>query len=585
MKHTNRLLSCLLTLVMLIGMISVCSTGILAASNGPLSYGPEELAAASNKVSLHTPKIVGMSMAPGGTDWYMLHGLNMNVFGPDGVPVLMSEDEITFVVHAYAPDEEPSGTFLQLNLANNFCNLTENVESSAYAEAEEMHSANYDYYYKELSYTWTLPDEFDEKVYEEASEHMWQIRVRGYNTVTTNLYYLAIMVNGEIMFEADGDRIFNASHQNASLVSAVEAPETAKPIAVKADKPENPTDYSSLVFDDLGGELAAGNYNATITFSNRGTDPSFNPNDEAHVSALSNKLLSVTLNGAGDPITVDYTKSDLLTMLNAVVCTAYDTITIPFTLAADGTVGLDITHYGVYDLLISDVTIERVLTREEKDAASVNEAIAAIGTVTEENYQVAGALIDTAEKAYDDFVAEYGQEKADTMITGVESMTAARTEYDRIAAAKAEEAKQAAIQKANDAINAIGAVDEINADNYQAKQELVTAAEAAVKELTDAYGEEILSSVTNYAIIAEAKTKIEEVILSTQYTLGDVTEDDEINASDALMALQHSVKLITLADNSFSAADVDASGVVDATDALYILQYSVKLIDAFPAEQ
>lgn len=66
---------------------------------------------------------------------------------------------------------------------------------------------------------------------------------------------------------------------------------------------------------------------------------------------------------------------------------------------------------------------------------------------------------------------------------------------------------------------------------------------------------------------------------------GDPNEDGKIDAADALLALQHSVQLITLEGKSFTAADVDNNGVVDASDALYILQKSVRLISSFPAEE
>lgn len=65
---------------------------------------------------------------------------------------------------------------------------------------------------------------------------------------------------------------------------------------------------------------------------------------------------------------------------------------------------------------------------------------------------------------------------------------------------------------------------------------------------------------------------------------GDINADDSINASDALMALQHSVHLIHLDGSLFATADVDENNSVNASDALYILQYSVKLIDRFPAQ-
>lgn len=65
---------------------------------------------------------------------------------------------------------------------------------------------------------------------------------------------------------------------------------------------------------------------------------------------------------------------------------------------------------------------------------------------------------------------------------------------------------------------------------------------------------------------------------------GDVDRDGRVDASDALLALQHSVKLFSLVDKQSLAADVSGEGTIDAYDALLILQHSVKLIESFPVE-
>ena len=65
------------------------------------------------------------------------------------------------------------------------------------------------------------------------------------------------------------------------------------------------------------------------------------------------------------------------------------------------------------------------------------------------------------------------------------------------------------------------------------------------------------------------------------FTLGDVNSDGSINAADALMALQHSVRLIELEGAQGIAANVNNDEAINASDALLILQYSVKLIDRF----
>lgn len=56
---------------------------------------------------------------------------------------------------------------------------------------------------------------------------------------------------------------------------------------------------------------------------------------------------------------------------------------------------------------------------------------------------------------------------------------------------------------------------------------------------------------------------------------GDVNYDGRVDAQDALLALQDSVKLTHLDDGQREAADLDGDGKVDASDALSILQKSV----------
>lgn len=57
--------------------------------------------------------------------------------------------------------------------------------------------------------------------------------------------------------------------------------------------------------------------------------------------------------------------------------------------------------------------------------------------------------------------------------------------------------------------------------------------------------------------------------------LGDVNGDGKVNAADALLALQDSVKLTELSGEQKDKADMNNDGRVDAADALEILQKSV----------
>ena len=86
------------------------------------------------------------------------------------------------------------------------------------------------------------------------------------------------------------------------------------------------------------------------------------------------------------------------------------------------------------------------------------------------------------------------------------------------------------------------------------------------------------------AVFPMAAGMADEVHASVAFLFGDPTGDRDINASDALLALQHSVQIIILTDDSLKAEDVDERFGVDASDALLMLQYSVGLIQTFPIE-
>ena len=66
-----------------------------------------------------------------------------------------------------------------------------------------------------------------------------------------------------------------------------------------------------------------------------------------------------------------------------------------------------------------------------------------------------------------------------------------------------------------------------------------------------------------------------------KYTLGDVNEDGAINSGDAMLVLQHSVRLFTLSARQQLAADVNMNNKIESGDAMQILQYSVHLIKEF----
>ncbi len=198
------------------------------------------------------------------------------------------------------------------------------------------------------------------------------------------------------------------------------------------------------------------------------------------------------------------------------------------------------------------------------DAANaVVDQIAAIGQVTEENYQEKGREIQEAKKAAAEFSDKYP--KAAELVANLADLEAAEGAVD--------EMKAAADQAAADAVTA-----QIETLTEESTQEDVVAARAAYEALTEAQ-KALVAEVT-----LEKLAQWEEKFQLSPITYGDVDGNGKVDAADALKALQHAVKLITLEGDDFTAADVSGDDKIDATDALLMLQYTVKLIDKFPVE-
>ena len=75
-----------------------------------------------------------------------------------------------------------------------------------------------------------------------------------------------------------------------------------------------------------------------------------------------------------------------------------------------------------------------------------------------------------------------------------------------------------------------------------------------------------------------------ETIPATGRAYGDVNGDGVVDASDAMALLRYDALLVTLSDDSLTAADVNGDGQVDAVDAIIILQYDAKMITEFPVK-
>ncbi len=97
---------------------------------------------------------------------------------------------------------------------------------------------------------------------------------------------------------------------------------------------------------------------------------------------------------------------------------------------------------------------------------------------------------------------------------------------------------------------------------------ITEASEAAAEETTTAAEETATAATDSEATTSDA---------GTEYSLGDVNGDGDVDATDARLALRAAAKLDTLSGTQLLAADVNGDGIVDATDARTILRVAAKL--------
>ena len=122
--------------------------------------------------------------------------------------------------------------------------------------------------------------------------------------------------------------------------------------------------------------------------------------------------------------------------------------------------------------------------------------------------------------------------------------------------------------------------------NTEERPSLLAANHLEVLVEDAAAGNVLIDSVTLGTHVPEKPvSSLEPVVpVPSRVRFGDVNEDGDVNAADALRVLLHAVGKRLLTDNAFLAADVDGSGGLDAKDALLILKKAVGKIDAFPVE-
>jgi len=94
-------------------------------------------------------------------------------------------------------------------------------------------------------------------------------------------------------------------------------------------------------------------------------------------------------------------------------------------------------------------------------------------------------------------------------------------------------------------------------------------------------GYAVITATTNDGSFSASIT----VKVSSTAEVGDINNDGDVDAGDALLILRSNVGLLTLNAAQCSVADVNGDNEIDAGDAILILRYDAGLIDTFPADK
>ncbi len=475
-----------------------------------------------------------------------------------------------------------------------------------YANAEELWNDEYGYAYKDQYVEFTVPEGAAEAIAANGIKCLIGAPNNDFIAQPLECYGLYIYdpENEVMLYEADGAALYNGSFVQANLkrdpiivtktdpskASAVVFSEGAsgavtEPLTVTfADLGLTPGVYSFNVAGDENIEAQAviqlGEYGDYYTI---GTEPFVVTEDilDATIGFVLQKEAGATAKVSGvelmmeRELTADDAQSyeeDFNEQNQAAagsVITKIDALPKTITLADEDAV---VEARTAFDALTAS---QKALVTNIDILEAAEDAIEALKNLPENVANVI-ALIDALPEAdaitLDNEAAVTEAQNAYNALSDEEKELVSNADKLTAAAAKIDDLKAQAVE---DMINALPAVDAVTEDDRAD----VEAARDAYDALTD----------TQKALVSDAALDkleaLEAELDGGDIAYGDVNDDGKVDAADALQCLQHSVELITLEGDAFTAADVDLDDDVDANDALYILQFSVELIDTLPVEQ
>ncbi len=136
----------------------------------------------------------------------------------------------------------------------------------------------------------------------------------------------------------------------------------------------------------------------------------------------------------------------------------------------------------------------------------------------------------------------------------------------------------------NPVVNQINSIGTLTAENYKDKLPQIEAAEQQVAQLVETYGPDVATQLTNKSTLEATRKAYNELAAQEPIDpetptdlpeMGDLNNDGDINAIDALWVLQNSVGKRSFTPEQKQVADMNGDTFINAKDALAILKKSV----------
>ena len=621
----RRGISFLLSLLMVIGLFTVCGFGAVAEGETqklPLkTFGAKEMAAAATekgtKNSHDYPIFTTYSQCIGrrstGTSNYFIFG--------GTVPKKKGETiqyynglSATMIVRLIADEGYSEGDLCSFDVTYKANKYQDTYKTEFVVTAEEYESASLEhddllgYDYKEFY----LSVDLDSEVFDEEADNIeggLEMRVISrhseYSTTVFSMEFIDIEDNILVKFEGeqmaglhgiDGlyENVFTNEENPAGIVSyaGIDDPALAnrtEPYSIyNCDGQKDLGSPGAILFDSLGMDLPAGDYTVDFNMSTK--------------FSLGTKKVTYYVMAGETELAKEFIDKSKVDATVGSDSGKFEIRSLPFTVDTDKRITFRVDLYNETDYKLQSVTVNMVVPA---DAEAPAEAKAVIDALT--NLQINDAAgIAAARTAYDALEMlpkAWVNAKAD-LVEKLISYEKAQTDAAALIAA----------------ITAVGNADDITWENYTTYTDKLVAAENSYKNFVNKYGEEDTAKlITNAddltalrtaydAAVTEAKEKEKaadiKAVTDLIDAIGDVTQEnyktkkEPIEAAEAALSSLKSkygdavasdvTNLETLTKaredyDKFNAepevlyGDVNNDKKVDATDALWVLQHSVEL--------